>query len=55
MKWNNYIYIGLLLQLVFAASCYDEKDLVPSEVVSSYSVPQGTHDYDDCRYLQSIR
>ena len=47
MKWNNYIYIGLLLQLVFAASCYDEKDLVPSEVVSSYSVPQGTHDYDD--------
>ncbi len=26
MKWNNYIYIGLLLQLVFAASCYDEKD-----------------------------
>ena len=30
MKWNNYFYIGLLLQLVLAASCYDEKSLEPS-------------------------
>lgn len=47
MKWNNYFYIGLLLQLVLAASCYDEKRLEPSGEISSYSVPQGTHDYDD--------
>ena len=47
MKWNNYFYIGLLLQLVLAASCYDEKSLEPSGEISSYSVPQGTHDYDD--------
>lgn len=47
MKRNKSIYIGLLLLLVFAAACYDEKDLEPSGVTSSYSVPQGTHDYDD--------
>lgn len=47
MKQNKSIYIGLLLLLIFAAACYDEKDLKPSGVTSSYSVPQGTHDYDD--------
>lgn len=47
MKRNKSIYIGLLLLLIFAAACYDEKDLKPSGVTSSYSVPQGTHDYDD--------
>ena len=47
MKRNKSIYIGLLLLLIFAAACYDEKDLKPSGVTSSYSVPQGTRDYDD--------
>lgn len=47
MKWNKYFYIMLLLQLFFVVSCYDEKDLEPSGITSSYSVPQGTHDYDD--------
>lgn len=47
MKRNKSIYIGLLLLLIFAAACYDEKDLEPSGITSSYSVPQGTHDYDD--------
>ena len=47
MKWNKSLYIILLLQLVFVVSCYNEKELKPSEITSSYSVPQGTHDYDD--------
>ena len=46
MKWS-YFYIELLFLSILTVSCYDEKDLEPSNIVSSYSVPQGTHDYDD--------
>ena len=47
MKRKIYFYMILLSWLLCAVACYDEKELSPSEIISSYSVPQGEHDYDD--------
>ena len=44
---RNYFYIVLLLHMFLVVACYDEKELSPSGITSSYSVPQGEHDYDD--------
>ena len=47
MKRKIYFYMILLSWLLCAVACYDEKELSPSGIISSYSVPQGEHDYDD--------
>lgn len=47
MNLKKYFYIILLLQMVFVTACYTENDLEPSGEITSYSVPQGDHDYDD--------
>jgi len=47
MKRKIDFYVVLLLCLLFTVACYDEIELSPSGIISSYSVPQGDHDYDD--------
>ena len=47
MKRKIYFYMILLSWLLCAVACYDEKELSPSGIISSYLVPQGEHDYDD--------
>ena len=41
------IYFSMLFALVALSSCsYSEDDLTPSDIKSSYQLPQGNHDYD---------
>ena len=47
MNFKKYFYTVLLLQMIFVAACYTEDELTPTGEVTSYSVPQGDHDYDD--------
>ncbi len=47
MNFKKYFYIVLLLQMIFVTACYTEDELTPSGEMTSYSVPQGDHDYDD--------
>ncbi|MBR1463390.1 MAG: hypothetical protein IJ604_08495 [Prevotella sp.] len=46
MMKNKYMMLLAVLALCFTACNYDEDELVPSQVLTSYQLPQGNHDYD---------
>lgn len=47
MNFKKYFYVVLLLQMIFVTACYTEEELTPSGEITSYTLPQGDHDYDD--------
>ncbi|MBQ7442067.1 MAG: hypothetical protein IJV52_11270 [Prevotella sp.] len=46
MMKNKYMLLLAVLALCFTACNYDEDELEPSNVLTSYQLPQGNHDYD---------